>query len=297
MTTLTRTPSSPTANAGLQDALVRGLSASTELGSRTPFGSEIAETELRERRPQAKGSPLQASFASDAGVGRTHNEDALLCRPDLALFCVADGMGGFNAGEVASHIVIETLEKRLSNPALGLDHKSYESMVLSAVNEANAAVLRTSARRPECLGMGTTLTLLWQTPLGALYAHIGDSRLYRIQAGQISRLTRDHVIEILPEVLRGRLNNSDGARKGILTRAIGAEQRVEVDFEWLDAIQECHYLLCSDGLTDAMSDEEISNLLSDLGRDGVSQAAQRLVDRALDCGATDNVSALVVDLG
>lgn len=296
MTTLTRTPTSPTAIAGLQDALVRGLSAPAELGSRMPFGPETADEKPAAPGYFAKSKSLAASFASDAGVGRTHNEDALLCRPDLGLFCVADGMGGFNAGEVASHLVIETLEKRLANPSV-MDLKSYESLVLSAVNEANAAVLRTSARRPECLGMGTTLTLLWHTPLGALYAHIGDSRLYRIQAGQISRLTRDHVIEILPEVLRGRFNNGDGARKGILTRAIGAEQRVEVDFQWLDAIHPCQYLICSDGLTDAMSDEDISNLLSDLGSDGAGHAAQRLVDRALDCGATDNVSALVVDLG
>ena len=296
MTTLTRAPSYSIAHAGLQDALLGGLPPTSEVRLRTPPGAHGADQAQFDPRSYAPVLLLRASSASDAGVGRTHNEDALLCRPDLGLFCVADGMGGFNAGEVASHVVIDTLEKRLSDASVKLDRKSYESLVLSAVNEANAAVLRTSARRPECLGMGTTLTLLWQTPRGPLFAHVGDSRLYRIQAGQISRLTRDHVIEILPEVLRGRLSDSDGPRKGILTRAIGAEQTVEVDFQWLEALPQAQYLLCSDGLTDTMQDEEISALLSSLPSEDEDQAAQRLVDRALDCGATDNVSALVVNL-
>jgi PPM family protein phosphatase len=296
MTTLTQTPSAPNTTAGLLDPLVEGPFAAPETSRPTSTGSALGDLDEPRHRQRTRPYSPKASSASDAGVGRTHNEDAMLCRADLGLFCVADGMGGFNAGEVASHLVIDTLERRLTNPALNLDRKSYESLVLSAVNEANAAVLRTSARRPECLGMGTTLTLLWQTPLGALFAHIGDSRLYRIQAGHMSRLTRDHVIEILPEVLRGRLNDADGARKGILTRAIGAEQSVDVDFEWVESAEPCLYLLCSDGLTDAMSDQDIEILLTDLSRDGVEQAAQGLIDRALDCGATDNVSALVVDL-
>jgi PPM family protein phosphatase len=279
MTTLTRTPSSPAADAVLPDVFAHTPQATFE---QTSF---------------ARQRTARASLASDAGVGRTHNEDSLLCRPDLGLFAVADGMGGFNAGEVASHLVIETLEKRLSSAESGLDRKSYQSLLLSAVNEANGLILRTSARRPECLGMGTTLTLLWLTPQGALFAHIGDSRLYRIQAGQITRLTRDHVIELLPEVLRGRFNDVDGPRKGILTRAIGAEQSVEVDFQWLDNLDHCHFLVCSDGLTDAMPEQEIAAMLADLSDETISSAAQRLVDRALDCGATDNVSALVVDLG
>jgi PPM family protein phosphatase len=206
-------------------------------------------------------------------------------------------MGGFNAGEVASHLVIATIENKLANPTFELDRKSIESLVLSVVNEANAAVLRTSARRPECLGMGTTLTLLWQTALGPLYAHVGDSRLYRIVGGQMTRLTRDHVIEIMPDVLRGRLNDLDGPRKGILTRAIGAEQTVEVDFQWLDAVPNSQYLICTDGLSDAMPDNEIVALLNGSEAVEAESIAQRLVDRALDCGATDNVSALVVNLG
>ncbi len=296
MTTLTQTPSFLTANAGLQDSLQRGPLVTLEGRFRAHSEHTDLDQSLSDFAPLSKRL-LQASYASDAGVGRTHNEDAILCREDLGLFCVADGMGGFNAGEVASHLVIATLERRLSDHLAGLDRQSYESLVISAVNEANAAVLRTSARRPECLGMGTTLTLLWLTPLGGLFAHVGDSRLYRVQAGQMIRLTRDHVIEMLPEVLRGRISDVDGPRKGILTRAIGAEQTVEVDFQWLDSTPKCQYLLCSDGLTDAMPDVEIADLLIDLGDGAASLAAQRLVDRALDCGATDNVSALVVVLG
>jgi serine/threonine protein phosphatase PrpC len=212
MTTLTSTPSSPTVTLGSQDAVALGalIASETTLRASDIRPPSVLPDDLYAVSLPAQGNPIQACFASDAGVGRTHNEDTLLSRPDLGLFAVADGMGGFNAGEVASHLVINTVEARLSKSALNLDKKSYESLVLSAVNEANACVLRTSARRPECLGMGTTLTLLWKTPLGVLFAHVGDSRLYRILGGQMTRLTRDHVIEIMPEVLRGRLNDVDG---------------------------------------------------------------------------------------
>ena len=231
-----------------------------------------------------------ATWASDPGVGRTHNEDAILCRPELGLYGVADGMGGFNAGEVASGIVIETLERRLSSVPAGLDRSSLASLLMSAINEANAAVLRTSARRPECLGMGTTLALLWLTPQGLIHAHIGDSRIYAYQNGQLRRLTRDHVIEELPEVLRGRLGDENAARKGILTRAIGAETLVEADYQWYETIAGMLFLLCTDGLSDSLDEQDLQAKLGTT----TSDLAQKLVNQALDLGAADNISALVV---
>ena len=270
-----------------------------DIGSSEGLGSAESRSAGMPARARAHYGPVSSeSFlshafqASDAGVGRTHNEDAILCRPDLGLFCVADGMGGFNAGEVASGLVLATIERRLSSVSTEMDRASLESLLMSAISEANAAVLRTSARRPECLGMGTTLALLWLTPLGIIHAHIGDSRLYSFQNGQLRRLSRDHVIEELPEVLRGRFGDENAARKGILTRAIGAEALVEADYQWLKPEAGMDFLLCSDGLSDALTDLDIQDNLSSPG----ANLAQVLVEHALDQGAADNVSALVVSL-
>jgi PPM family protein phosphatase len=286
MTTLIQNPST---SPGAPDSSPAQAILEARSGA-TAFEAQAEDSRLSFARDAAPFRPASVSVASDAGVGRTHNEDSLLSRPDMGLFCVADGMGGFNAGEVASHLAIETIEKRLCAANANLDRRSYESLVLSAINEANGSILRTSARRPECLGMGTTLTLLWLTPVGRLFAHVGDSRLYAFKNGQLSQLSRDHVIEVLPEVLRGKLDNFDGARKGILTRAIGAEQTVEADVEWLESTPHCDYLLCTDGLSDAMSTAEMASQWCS----ATDKTAQSLVDHALDCGAADNVSAMIV---
>jgi PPM family protein phosphatase len=305
MTTLTQTPTTSSGLRSSSETPALARTASTSYEARAPWPSsglddEIQSAGLGSSVVAAQAVAMQVSSASDAGVGRTHNEDALLSRPDLGLFAIADGMGGFNAGEVASRLVIETLERRLASMSNDLDRKSLEALVISVVNEANAAVLRTSARRPECLGMGTTLTMLWLTPVGALLAHVGDSRLYQFKNGQAQQLSRDHLMEFIPEVLRERLNEIDGTRKGILTRAIGAESLVEADVQWLPDADPGAYLLCSDGLSDALSLAHIAQHLCQLQPDQKQDVcefpvtAQGLVDRALDCGATDNVSAILV---
>jgi PPM family protein phosphatase len=303
MTTLTQTPT--TSSGSRSSTETSALKRTMSPAGRAPWPSsglddESQSADLGSSLVVTQSLQMEASAASDAGVGRTHNEDALLSRPDLGLFAIADGMGGFNAGEVASRLVIETLERRLSSMPTDLDRKSLEALVTSVVNEANAAVLRTSARRPECLGMGTTLTMLWLTSAGALLVHVGDSRLYQFKNGQVQQLSRDHLMEFIPEVLRERLNEIDGARKGILTRAIGAEPLVEADIQWLAEAEPSAYLLCSDGLSDAMSLTDIATQLCQLQPSQqkadakVPITAQDLVDRALDCGATDNVSAILV---
>jgi hypothetical protein len=133
--------------------------------------------------------PRQISVASDPGHNRTHNEDCFYIDKANGIYAVADGMGGFNAGEVASRIAIETLSTRLVKLAQGLDRRGYEAGVRSAFSEANAAVLRTSARRPECLGMGTTLTLLLTTPYGWLTEKSAIAELGRFSPVTIRSMT------------------------------------------------------------------------------------------------------------
>lgn len=285
MTTLTHTPS---ADPGV-------LLQRSNQAVHPTTQSDVARESTPRPGPAAWDEALLhhvADHATDAGVGRTHNEDCILSRPELGLFAVADGMGGFNAGEVASRLVIETIERRLSNVDPQLDRQSLESLICSVINEANAAVLRTSARRPECLGMGTTLSLLWVRPVGILMAHVGDSRVYSYKHGLLNQVSRDHVINVLPEALHERMNEFGGARKGILTRAIGAEQTVEADVLWMEAAPKARYLICSDGLSDALSLSEIETVMCDAH----DHVAQCLVDGALDHGAADNVSALVLSI-
>jgi protein phosphatase len=223
---------------------------------------------------------LQVAACSHVGR-RDTNEDAYRCAPRLGLVAVADGMGGHHAGDVAAWFALEALEGALASvegyatvPAGSLD------ALWSAVHEANTRVFEAAYTNPNWVGMGTTLSaLLFVVPQVAL-AHVGDSRVYRLRRlGELEQMTQDHAHD--PPLIH------------MLKRAIGAWKYVEVDERLEDVHAEDRWLICSDGLTRALADWELQ---LGLNMSGAADAARWLVARALDRGACDNVTVVVVEV-
>jgi PPM family protein phosphatase len=225
--------------------------------------------------------------ASAVGQVREGNEDEYLADPDRQLFAVADGMGGHRAGEVASATAIETLKTayRTGRP------------LRQAVEEANAAVFEKAEANPEMKGMGTTLTAVALVDGGtAVLGHVGDSRAYLMRDGGVSRVTEDHsLVEQL--VREGRLSPEEAAhhpQRAIITRALGIDPEVEVDRYEVDLRPGDRLLVCSDGLTNMVSDSSIGGVLR--RQADAQRAADTLVEMANEAGGDDNITVVVIDV-
>jgi PPM family protein phosphatase len=237
---------------------------------------------------------LAARYAarSDIGRHRQTNEDAWLARPPL--FAVADGMGGAQAGEVASRVALETLAAHAAaiDP---LDREAAGVTLLAACHEANQRVWRLSQEHASRAGMGTTLTALALCSDGARLAHIGDSRAYLLREGVLSQVSDDH--SLVGEMVRsGELPAQEAIGhplRSILSRALGTEADPQIDLLDLDLRPGDVLLLCSDGLTGPVADARIALLLAEPDPE---QAARRLVDAALREGGPDNITVVVVRL-
>lgn len=234
---------------------------------------------------------LRSGSASDVGRVRTVNEDLAL--ETVTLFAVADGMGGHAGGEVASRLAMESLQG-------GFRRDPTASGLVDAVRRANEVVFDRSRHDPDLRGMGTTLTAagLVATEDGdrLVLANVGDSRAYRFGAGGLEQLTTDHsVAEEL--VARGELSEAEAAvhpHRHILTRALGVAPEVDVDAWEVNPAQGERYLLCSDGLTNEVSSDRITSVLS--STHDPQQAAETLVRMANEHGGNDNVTVVVVDV-
>ena len=236
------------------------------------------------------------ALRSDPGVQRPDNEDFVgAYAPDEPeergpLFVVADGMGGHAAGEVASRIAVETIFREWTTGSGGAAHQALRA----AARAANTAVFAASLDQ-ERRGMGTTLTALALAGEEAVVAHVGDSRAYLVRDGQCSQLTSDH--SRVGEMLRMRLITAEQAAnhpaRSMLTRSLGAEPAVQVDLVRSRIAAGDAFVLCSDGLWDLVSRNEIASALAE---PTAEQSAQVLVDAALQRGAPDNVTAIVVHL-
>ena len=243
---------------------------------------------------------ISTALLSDTGRVRNNNEDAVAELPDLGLMVLADGMGGYNAGEIASGIAISTilditqrewkdLEHGLIDPDTGY---SVEALMLKrAVEAAHNTIFQVSQSQPQCAGMGTTVVACILHADILSIAYVGDSRLYRFRDGRLEQITRDH--SLLEELIaRGHYTREEAmnlVRKNIVTRALGVEDAVAVDLiedtlEVGDLL-----LLCSDGLNDMVSDEVIGLTLGKYA-DNVDRAAKELIRLALENGGKDNVS-------
>jgi protein phosphatase len=247
---------------------------------------------------------LQAASLTDPGRVRDHNEDCIESRPETGLYVLADGMGGYNAGEVASGMATSLITDGLHeawNPRvverLGREEAKTlaERLIKEQIARANSAIFTTSQNNPECAGMGTTLVmcLFYDNFLAA--AHIGDSRLYRLRGETMEQVTRDH--SLLQEQLDSGLITPEEAKlsqnKNLVTRALGIDPTVEPEIHVHEAQQDDLYLLCSDGLSDMVEDEEIRLTLMTL-KTNPNLTVQQLVQAANDNGGRDNISAMLI---
>jgi len=247
---------------------------------------------------------LQSASLTDPGRVRDHNEDCIEARPEIGLYVLADGMGGYNAGEVASGMATSLIADGLMEawrPAevdrmRREDAKALsERLIQEQVARANNAIFTTSQNNPECAGMGTTLVVCHFYDDFVTVAHIGDSRLYRLRGDTIEQVTRDH--SLLQEQLDSGLITPEEAKlsqnKNLVTRALGIDPSVETEVHTYDAEPDDVYLLCSDGLSDMVEDEEIRMTLVTL-KSNPALTVQQLVQAANDNGGRDNISAMLI---
>ena len=243
---------------------------------------------------------LEVAAVTDPGRVRTHNEDCIEADAEAGIAVLADGMGGHNAGEVASRIAVDFMASMLRSYRFDgppLDASRAERLIETQVTRANGALLEASQTDPAYEGMGTTLVaVVWHTE-GVTYGHVGDSRLYVLRGNELRQLTRDH--SIVQEQLEQGEISAEQARyaphRNVLTRAVGIDPAVQAEVRTWSAQAGDVYLLCSDGLTDMLTDGEIRETLLESGSE-VETAAARLVERANANGGLDNISVILVRL-
>jgi protein phosphatase len=226
--------------------------------------------------------------ATDTGRQRRANEDSLLARSPL--FVVADGMGGAQAGEVASRIAVDAFEEGLG------DAGEAEHGLAARAGAANARIHELSHSNAEHAGMGTTLTAVYVAPQEVAIAHVGDSRAYRLREGELMRLTDDH--SLVDELMRqGKITPEeavDHPQRSVITRALGPEPAVEIDTRSFLARAGDVYLLCSDGLTTMLAEERVAELLGAHPR--LRDAGEALIAAANEAGGRDNITVVLFRL-
>ncbi len=228
---------------------------------------------------------IRAGAATDIGLVREGNEDAYLSEEPL--FAVADGMGGHRGGEVASRIAIDTLEAMFRRGEGGLSEQ---------VQEANRAVFERSVLDRSVAGMGTTLTAAMIEGARARLAHVGDSRAYLLRDGELRLLTEDHTL-VQRMVQQGEITPEEAERhpqRSVITRVLGVEPSVPVDEVVIDLRAGDRLLVCSDGLTSMLGDDEIAGLLR--AEPDPQRAADALIRAANDAGGVDNTTVIVIDV-
>ena len=248
---------------------------------------------------------LDVASLSHPGMVRTHNEDSVFVDAESGLAVLADGMGGYSAGEVASGIAVNVISKgmvqelksgrELSKVDVGSGLTHAALLLQQQIALANKGIYEAAQQRPECAGMGTTLvaTVFFQNRVSI--GHIGDSRCYRLRADRFEQLTHDH--SLLQEQIDSGMLTQEQAKyslnKNLVTRALGIEAVVPADIAEYRVEAEDVYVLCSDGLTD-MVDAEVVREIVAAKRSDLAEAAAELIDVANQNGGRDNVSVVVI---
>jgi serine/threonine protein phosphatase PrpC len=242
---------------------------------------------------------------SDVGRKRKGNEDSLFLNPEQQLYVVADGMGGHAAGEVASRVAVDAINEFVALTGgneeitwpFGLDDTiSYEGNRLkTAIRHANRRVLEATRESPEYEGMATTVAAVLVVGDTALLAHVGDSRIYLWRGGELTQLTSDH--SWVNEQLQSGVLSADQARshplRNVVTRALGGKADLQVDVQSLAVQPGDLLLICSDGLTTMVADDEIGHILSASGGE-VEAGARDLVAQANERGGEDNITVVLM---
>ena len=246
---------------------------------------------------------LEVVRLTDVGRKREHNEDAVASDMEIGLVVLADGMGGYKAGEVASEIAMLTIVAELkesmfalqswqTDMAVGMQAES--RLIYDAVAKANASIYSVSQSQPQCAGMGTTLVMGLFTNDKLLVGHIGDSRMYRLRGEEFVQMTEDH--SLLQEQIKSGLMTPEQAKlsanKNLVTRALGIDPEVELELHEYEVEVGDIYLLCSDGLSDLVEDEDIHLTLTTLSVN-LELAANQLIQMANDNGGKDNISVIL----
>jgi len=243
---------------------------------------------------------IQAASATDRGLRRPDNEDAHVAEPELGIFCVADGMGGHAAGEVASRLAVEAFSREMERlSGAPAPDGTLEERLRRAAATANRAILDAARADPATEGMGTTLTAVALAPGRDAFAgvHIGDSRAYLFRDGTLRQLTTDHTW-VQQQVDAGKLSPLEARRHpyaSVLTRALGLAANPEFDTFGGDLRPGDMLLLCSDGLTGMVEDDELAFILA---KDSSLEAhVQELIDAANRNGGFDNITVILIRAG
>ena len=245
---------------------------------------------------------IDARGITDVGQRRDHNEDAFLVDEALGLFIVADGMGGHAGGGTASRLAVETIRAevaraRVEDPGKfgrgDAEDSRVPDLLREAVEEACAVIFQTAQTDPELAGMGTTVTAVLVDGPAAYVAHVGDSRCYLLRDARIYQVSEDH--SLVNEQLKAGAISADEAKhsrfRNIITRSVGFEQTVAVDLMGLELQGGDALVVCCDGLSNLVDDEEIRAIVEE---SPIDLAPGRLVDLANDRGGDDNITVIVV---
>lgn len=243
---------------------------------------------------------------SDTGKVREHNEDTIAVDADIGLLVLADGMGGYNAGEVASGIAVKTIvnlvREHVEREDLAIPDResglSRPNIILrDAISRANKIIYQTARTQPQCEGMGTTVVAALFFDNKVTIAHVGDSRLYRQRSDKLEQVTMDH--SLLQELVdRGFYSAEEAQRaanKNYVTRALGVEPNVDVEIQEVPVNKGEVFILCSDGLSDMVEDEDIHLTINTFSAN-LDTVAKQLIQLANDNGGRDNVSVVMAHI-
>jgi protein phosphatase len=249
---------------------------------------------------------LRVVGLTDTGKVREHNEDTIALDPDIGLLVLADGMGGYNAGEVASGMAVETIVKQVKEQIEDEDLSSQEgesglsrpSIILrDAIRNANQSIYQRAHTESSCHGMGTTVVAALFFDNRVTIAHVGDSRMYRHRGDKLEQVTSDH--SLLQELVHRGFYSAEeaqrAANKNYVTRALGVEPSVDVEIQEVPVAKGEVYILCSDGLSDMVEDEDIHLTLTTFSAN-LDTVAKQLVQLANDNGGRDNVSVVMASV-
>jgi len=249
---------------------------------------------------------LRVVGLTDTGKVREHNEDTIAADPDIGLLVLADGMGGYNAGEVASGIAVKTIvnlvKEQVEHEDMNLQESesglSRPSVILrDAIHSANQLIYQTARTQPSYQGMGTTVVAALFFDNRVTIAHVGDSRLYRQRGDKLEQVTMDH--SLLQELVHRGFYSAEeahrAANKNYVTRALGVEPNVDVEIQESPVSKGEVYILCSDGLSDMVEDEDIHLTLTTFSAN-LDTVAKQLIQLANDNGGRDNVSVVMASV-